>query len=127
MRNSTTTVKKQNNMKQTIQPNLKKETGTKPAEKKDNRNQYVTRESVLMLLSDDETAAVATAETATRLPEGDEYLDIEQLEQGVQKSHDKKTPMGRVLPKKSIHQDTWNKILKQLPARSAAKTKVSRQ
>jgi len=78
----------------------------------------------LMLLSDDETAAVATAETATLLPEGDEYLDMEQLNQGVQRAHQKKTPMGRVLPKKSIHQDTWNKILKQLPVRSDVKTKV---
>jgi hypothetical protein len=114
-------------MKQIIQPAAKNESAKKPAAKKDNRSPYVTRESVLMLLSDDETAAVATAETATRLPEGDEYLDMEQLEQGVQKAHDKKTPMGRVLPKISIHQDTWNKILKQLPTRSAAQTKVSRQ
>jgi hypothetical protein len=112
-------------MKQTNQPTVKNETIKKPAAKKDNRSQYVTRESVLMLLSDDEVAAVATAETATRLPEGDEYLDMEQLEQGVQRAHNKKTPMGRVLPKKSIHQDTWNKILKQLPARTEVKAKVA--
>ena len=108
-----------------IQPNVKNETSAKPAAKKDNRSPYVTRESVLMLLSDDETAAVATAETATRLPEGDEYLDMEQLDQGVQRAHDKKTPMGRMLPKKSIHENTWNKILKQLPARPAAKARVA--
>ena len=114
-------------MKQTIQPAAKNESAKKPAAKKDNRSPYVTRESVLMLLSDDETAAVATAETATRLPEGDEYLDMGQLEQGVQKSHHSKTPMGRVLPKKSVHQDTWNKILKQLPTRAAAQVKVSKQ
>ena len=114
-----------NKMKQMIQPNVKNETNTKPAVKKDNRSQYVTRESVLMLLSDDEVAAVATAETATRLPEGDEYLDMELLDQGVQRAHHKKTPMGRMLPKKSIHENTWNKILKQLPARPAAKAKVA--
>ena len=112
-------------MKQTNQPAVKNETIKKPAAKKDNRSPYVTRESVLMLLSDDEVAAVATAETAIRLPEGDEYLDMEQLEQGVQRAHKKKTPMGRVLPKKSIHQDTWNKILKQLPAPAEVKAKVA--
>jgi hypothetical protein len=112
-------------MKQTTQPAVKTETSSKPAAKKDKRGPYVTRESVLMLLSDDEVAAVATAETATRLPEGDEYLDMEQLGQGVQKSHNKKTPMGRMLPKKSIHQDTWNKILKQLPAHAEVKVSIA--
>ena len=111
-------------MKQPNESAVKNESAKKLAAKKDNRGQYVTRESVLMLLSDDETAAVATAETATRLPEGDEYLDMEQLGQGVQKAHNKKTPMGRVLPRKSIHADTWAKILKQLPAHSTAPATV---
>jgi hypothetical protein len=96
-----------------------------PTMKNDNRSQYVTRESVLMLLSDDEVSAVATAETATRLPDGDEYLDMEQLDQGVQRAHQKKTPMGRVLPKKSVREDTWQKILKQLPAHSGVKANVA--
>ena len=112
-------------MKQISQPNAKNETTDKPAVKKDGRSQYVTRESILMLLSDDEVAAVATAETATRLPEGDEYLDLERLDLGVQRMHNKKTPMGRALPKKSIHGNTWDKILKQLPSRPAAKANVA--
>ena len=78
-----------------------------------------------MLLSNDEVASVATAETAARLAEGDEYLDMEQLDQGVQRAHQKKIPMGRVLPKKSIHENTWQKILKQLPARPAAKVNIA--
>jgi hypothetical protein len=106
-------------MKPINQPNVKNETAKDPAVEKAHRSQYVTRESVLMLLSDDEVAAVATAETATRLPEGDEYLDMEQLGQGVQRSHHKHTPVGRMLPRKSVHENTWNKILKQLPARPA--------
>ena len=93
--------------------------------KHDTRKQYVTRESVLLALSDDEVSAVSTAETATRLPDGEEYLDMEQLDQGVQRAHQKKIPMGRVLPKKSIHENTWQKILKQLPARPAAKVPVA--
>ena len=114
-------------MKQIIQPAVKNETSTKSAAKKDMRSPYVTRESILMLLSDNEVAAVATAETATRLPEGEEYLDMEQLEQGVQRSHDNKIPMGRVLSRKSIYETTWNKIIKQLPTRPAAKASVARQ
>jgi len=124
MRNQTT-IKKTKIMKPINQPAVKNKTIQKPAAKKDNRSQYVTRENVLMLLSDDEVAAVATAETANSLPEGEEYLDMEQLDQGVQRSHPKKTPMGRVLSRKSIHENTWNKILKQLPAHPAAKASVA--
>ena len=43
------------------------------------RSQYVTRDSILKLLSDDEVASVSTAETAARLTDGDEYLDLEHL------------------------------------------------
>jgi len=112
-------------MKHIIQPNPKNESADKPAVKKDSRDQYITRESVLKLLSDEEVSAVATAETAARLPEGDEYLDLERLDLGVQRAHSKKTPMGRALPKKSIHGNTWDKILKQLPSRPAAKANVA--
>jgi len=112
-------------MKQHNQPNVQNETSKQSPGQKDNRSQYVTRESVLMLLSDDEVAAVATAETAARLADGDEYLDMEQLGQGVQRAHQKKAPMGRVLPKRSIHENTWQKILKQLPARPAVKVNVA--
>ncbi len=88
------------------------------------RNTYVTRESVLMLLSDDEVAAVSTAETAAHLAAGDEYLDMEHLDQGVQRAPAGEPPMGRVLPKKAVHEKTWAKIIKQLPAPSGVKTPV---
>jgi len=78
----------------------------------DNRTAYVTRESVLKLLSDDEVAKVSTAETAARLPDGDEYLDLEHLDKGVQRAGGSATPMGHVLPKKAVHADTWSKIVK---------------
>ena len=78
------------------------------------RNEYLTRDRILKLLSDQEVASVATAETAERLADGDEYLDLEQLQEGVQKAGSSATPMGRVLPKKAIHESTWAKLLKQL-------------
>ena len=100
---------------------MKKETINKPIVKNNTRSTYVTRESILMLLSDDEVAAVATAETAARLPDGEEYLDMEQLDQGVQQAHHKKVPMGRMLPKKAVQVDTWNKLLAQVSSQMGAK------
>ena len=89
--------------------------------KNDKRSEYITRDSILKLLSDDEVASVTTAETAASLADGDEYLDLEELDQGVQCAPRNATPMGRVLPKKAVHEKTWNKILKHLPAPRAAK------
>jgi hypothetical protein len=87
------------------------------------RNEYLTRDRILALLSDQEVASVATAETTDRLADGDEYLDLEQLHEGVQTAGSSATPMGRVLPKKAIHESTWRKLLKQL-ARSPSLTAI---
>jgi len=84
--------------------------------KKDLRSDYLTRDSILKGLSDEEIASVSTAETADRLLDGDEYLDLEQLHQGVQKALQTTIAMGRVLPKKAVHANTWNKIVTKLAA-----------
>jgi len=78
------------------------------------RSEYLTRDRVLKLLSDQEVASVSTAETADRLADGDEYLDLEHLHDGVQRAGSSAAPMGRVLPKKAIHEGTWDKLLQQL-------------
>lgn len=78
------------------------------------RNEYLTRDRVLNLLSEQEVASVAIAETADRLADGDEYLDLEHLHEGVQKAGSSAAPMGRVLPKKAINESTWGKLLTQL-------------
>ena len=80
----------------------------------DKKTAYVTRDSIQKLLSHDELAKVSSAEDAKRLADGDEFIDLEHLDKGVQKAPVKSTPMGHVLPKKSVHADTWAKILKQL-------------
>ena len=77
--------------------------------------EYQTREKILKLLSDDEVAAVSTAETASQLSAGDEFIDLEHFELGVQTGPQKTVPMGRVLPKKAVNDKTWKKIIKQLP------------
>lgn len=79
------------------------------------RSEYFTRERVLTLLSEQEVASVATSETDD-LADGDEYLDLEHLNEGVQRAGSSAAPMGRVLPKKAIHESTWGKLLKQLGA-----------
>jgi hypothetical protein len=80
----------------------------------DRRNAYALRNGVLNLLSDEDVASVCTSEWPERLSDGEEYLDLEQLDQGVLRSLGLCTPMGWVLPRKSVRHDTWSKILVQL-------------
>ena len=80
------------------------------------RREYVTRDRILKLLSDEEVARVTTAETAAHLSEGDEYLDLEQLNQGVQWASKSTAPIGSLLPRKAVKENTWSKILTQLVA-----------
>jgi hypothetical protein len=91
------------------------------------RTEVVTRDSVLKLLSDEEVARVSTAETAPRLSDGDEFLDLEHLELGVRRSLEAATPMAHVLPRKSVQEKTWNRILAHLatPDQWAAKPGVA--
>jgi len=84
--------------------------------KTDMRNTYVTRETILKLLSDDEVASVSTAETAPLLSAGDEYVDLEHLDDGVRRAGGATAPMGHLLPKKAVHEATWAKILTKLAA-----------
>jgi hypothetical protein len=83
---------------------------------RDKSTDYITRDSVLRLLSDGEVARVSTAETAADLADGDEYLDLEHLDQGVRRSHKGTSPMGRLLPRKAVSEDTWSQVLAQLRA-----------
>jgi len=69
---------------------------------------YLTRESVLKDLSDEEVASVSTAEATSHLSNGDEYLDLDHLEKGIRRDQ------GHVLPKKAVHEQTWRKIMGQL-------------
>jgi len=82
--------------------------------KNDHRAEYVVRDSVLKLLSETELARVSNAEGGARLADGDEYLDL--LGQGVRTAHGAPAPTARLLPKKAVHADTWNRILAVLAA-----------
>jgi hypothetical protein len=66
----------------------------------------------MKLLSDEEVARVSTAETGTRLSEGEEYLDLEHLDQGVRRAKlGTSMPIGRALPKSAVRDVTWVQIL----------------
>ena len=79
------------------------------------RAAHVTREAILMLLSDEETARVINAESAAGLSAGSEYLDLGHLDQGVHRaSAATKVGMGQILPRTAVHAETWAKILTQL-------------
>jgi len=72
------------------------------------------RDEILNLLSDDEIARVSTAEEASNLALGDEYLDLEHLGKGVSRATGTEAPLGRLLPRRAVHEVTWAKILTHL-------------
>ena len=78
---------------------------------------YVMQSGILGLLSESEVALVAMAETAAALAHGDEYVDLTDVEKGVLRSNGAKVEMGSVLPRKSVHGATWDKITAHLKTR----------
>ncbi|HYJ09602.1 MAG TPA: hypothetical protein VEX18_11350, partial [Polyangiaceae bacterium] len=80
------------------------------------RAQFVTREHVLKLIADGELADLSQGSAGERIGNGDEFLDLEQLGRGVQRGQAGIAPTGQVLARKSVHEDTWRRILRQLSA-----------
>lgn len=80
------------------------------------RAAYATRDTVLMLLSDEENAKVSNAEDALRLADGEEYVDLEHLDRGIQRAEaiTSKAAMGHILPRSAVSGETWGKILARL-------------
>ena len=70
------------------------------------RASEVARDAILKLLSDAETARVSTAEGSSGLVEGAEYLDLEHLDQGVQRAKAATAvAMGHVLPRSAVRDE----------------------
>lgn len=81
------------------------------------RTEYITRDTILKLLSDEEIARVCTAETAAHLIDGDEYVDLGEPDRGIRKARGSSTvPMGHVLPRKAVLETTWREIVALLSA-----------
>ena len=84
------------------------------------RTEYVTRDSILKMLSNDEVDRVTTSETKLRLANGEEYVDLAELELGVQRSKGARTAMGNVLPRSAVLDETWSRIVAKLAAERPA-------
>jgi hypothetical protein len=67
--------------------------------------------TVLQLLSDEETVQVNDPNAVRKLASGEEYLDLEQPIEGVQRLMEGRFPTGRVLPRRAVNARTWERIL----------------
>lgn len=81
------------------------------------RKELVTRNTILTLLSNEEVESVSSAETAVNLKERAEYIDLDQLEKGVQIASKAAVVMGSVLPRSAVHEMTWKRIQNELAGR----------
>ena len=75
-----------------------------------NRKEMVTRDAILMMLSDDEVASVSTSETKRSLKEHTEYVDLDELALGIQKATATTVSLGNLLPESAVHEKTWKRI-----------------
>jgi hypothetical protein len=67
------------------------------------RATYLTRDTILKLLSDEEVARISTAENMPALSDGAEFLDLENLDPGVEHADaSTKITMGNVLPRSAV-------------------------
>jgi hypothetical protein len=73
----------------------------------------VTRDAILNLLTDAETAKVSNLEDGKGLKEGDVYIDLDDLAKGVQKGASENL-IGHALPRSAVSAETWTKIVAQL-------------
>ncbi len=74
------------------------------------------REAILGLLSDAETARVSSAEGRNDLAMGDEYVDLQHLDQGIQQAFGPTKHEGNLLPRTAVHETTWQSIKTRMSA-----------
>jgi hypothetical protein len=78
-----------------------------------------TADLIIALLSDDEIANVNKHAAAAGHSDVDEYLDLEQVEQGVRRGLGPPRPICRVLPRRAVREATWARIIAWLGAGKA--------
>jgi hypothetical protein len=87
------------------------------------RNRHLNRAAILKMLSDEDAGNVCNAESAGPLGDGDVYVDLTRLEQGVRRARGDTTPLGPVLPKKAVPENTWKSFVQQLAVLEGAARK----
>jgi hypothetical protein len=79
------------------------------------KTDYLTRDAILKLLSDDEIARVSTMEAGPRLGDGEEYIDLHNPHLGVRcMNASTRSTMGQILPRSAVGQETWATICSRL-------------
>ena len=79
------------------------------------RDELSARNSIMMLLTDEENIRVTTAEAGASLADGSEFVDLEHLERGIQRAPGASPlAMQNVIPRSAVGNDTWNKIVTHL-------------
>ena len=82
------------------------------------KNPELTRDAILKLLTDVEVARISRAEGATRLIEGDEYIDLTDPAAGVQLVQaTPRDPAANALPRSAVSDATWAKIVQTIAIR----------
>ena len=81
----------------------------------DSKQSNLMREDIMRLLTDEEVARVSTAEAGSRLAPGTEYIDLEQVDRGVQRVGEMKpASLSSALPRASVGPQTWDRIVEML-------------
>lgn len=79
------------------------------------------REGIMQALWDDPIARLSCRDTPARLRRGDEYVDLQNLQAGVQRALGPMAPTGGELARTAVRADTWDRLLVYLePLASAA-------
>lgn len=78
------------------------------------RSDETLRDAILRLLSRSEASTLASSATKARLANGDEYVDLQHPQHGVQHIRGNERPTGDVIVRKAIYEDTWRRVLRQL-------------
>lgn len=86
----------------------------------DHPNENLSRDSIFKVLWDDDLDRLGRSKMPVRLDRGDEFVDLQLLERGVQRAISVMVPTGGVLARKAVEAHTWSRILEQLrPAASS--------
>jgi hypothetical protein len=90
---------------------------------RERRADQAARDRILKLLSDEEIARVSTAEAGNALPDGAEFVDLEQLGRGVQQAKatapaargvqraQAVSPLARLVPRSAVRPETWSNVV----------------
>lgn len=78
---------------------------------------YLTREALLLLLTDEEVAKVSAREGGPQMGEGEEYIDLGRPDRGIcQMRGPIDLSMSDLLPRRSVGAATWAKLCARLGA-----------